>query len=621
MRYPKFKTFLLMFIILLSSSNLGITIETTVVLAGSPSSGDIPPPTGSGGDTGGGSAAGGLYLNYRIPLIFRYGPFGPSLISINSIQNDTYILFDFNSTQFPEMSTVINIGETLILDPSQIPELKNGSMIQAFTPLQITVYHNSETSLYDDTYSYSVLVMSMWGRIYQSPYDNMRAMIVAGYNNTEIDVNTPGEDIEYLDIPLIGETLEIDVSKDTIIEANGPIGVVFYSVSEIDGSFTYTGIPSYLWGTDYYVYYPQDTSLIPLLDGNIEFSVSAVGLGENIHSITNLYQDYLVDIPDNGSSLVPNSYLTPGEYYRNFQSIFTNFSLTVMYNYTYDGTVHKAAVGYVASDKMKWAELFYTNFQYSNIEEVKAVVLSDATPIVPILLIGQELYFDMDNYTELNTGNYFSYGGYEYLGFIGNGSFFSFLETAVPESSDWNSSANLLFPLNLYSYFDNTSTFFPSWYRFPNINVKEIVVSPSKPTEFRRLQLDVFVQNNGSIPSAPFWVTIYVNDSLKINTMLDGIDINESIPILYEEFQGFGLKVLNVSIFTDSQNQIFELAEFDNALEFFLEITRNWNIIYTGIAIAVIVIGVVSYFAARRIIKQRRKNRSRFDVILSEIEV
>ena len=60
--------------------------------------------------------------------MFRSGPYGPSLIAINSIQNDTLIIFEFNTTIFPNYTAVINVGETLILDPSEIPELKNGSL-------------------------------------------------------------------------------------------------------------------------------------------------------------------------------------------------------------------------------------------------------------------------------------------------------------------------------------------------------------------------------------------------------------------------------------------------------------------------------------------------------------
>ncbi|MHA1202286.1 MAG: hypothetical protein ACTSQ4_07175, partial [Candidatus Heimdallarchaeaceae archaeon] len=577
-------------------------------------------PDGSGGDTGGGGAAGGLYLNYRIPLMFRSGPYGPSLIAINSIENDTLIIFEFNNTRFPDYTAVINVGETLILDPSEIPELRNGSLIQAFTPLQITVFHQSNSPGFDDTYSYSPLVMQMWGRIYQSVYDNMRVIIVAGYNNTEIEVRTPGKESEYIDIPLIGQTTNITVSKGTIIEANGPIGVVFYSLSSTTGSFVYTGIPHFLWGTEYFIYSRPANDTIPLLEGDMELSVSAVGLGENIHAITNLNEDHLVDIPDNGSVIVLNSNLDTGEYYRNFASIATEFSLTVLYNYTYNGVAHKSAVGYISADNMKWAELFYTKFAYNN-SELKSVILTDATPVIPFFILGMFAYIDLGNYDELNKGDLFSYSGYEYLGVLGNGSIYSFVETSVPESTNWNSSTNILYPLNLFSKFSNTSVYFPTWYRFPNINVKEVLISPKIPTEFRRLQLDIFVQNNGSIPSAPFWVTIYVNDSLKINTKLDGIDINQSIPITYEEFQSFGLKILNVSIFTDSQNQIFELAEFDNSLQFFIEIKRNWNIIYTGVAIAVAVIGFVVYIVTKKIVKQRKKNKSRFDVILSDIEV
>jgi len=620
MKNIKIYTVFIIFLFLFSSSNLSILENTNIVIAGSSSSGDIPPPDGSGGDTGGGGAAGGLYLNYRIPLMFRSGPYGPSLIAINSIENDTLIIFEFNNTRFPDYTAVINVGETLILDPSEIPELRNGSLIQAFTPLQITVFHQSNSPGFDDTYSYSPLVMQMWGRIYQSVYDNMRVIIVAGYNNTEIEVRTPGKESEYIDIPLIGQTTNITVSKGTIIEANGPIGVVFYSLSSTTGSFVYTGIPHFLWGTEYFIYSRPVNDTIPLLEGDMELSVSAVGLGENIHAITNLNDDHLVDIPDNGSVLIPNSNLDPGEYYRNFASIATEFSLTVLYNYTYNGVAHKSAVGYISANNMKWAELFYTKFAYNN-SELKSVILTDATPVIPFFILGMVAYADLGNYDELNKGDLFSYSGYEYLGVLGNGSIYSFVETSVPESTNWNSSTNILYPLNLFSIFSNTSVYFPSWYRFPNINVKEVLISPKIPTEFRRLQLDIFVQNNGSIPSAPFWVTIYVNDSLKINTKLDGIDINQSIPITYEEFQSFGLKILNVSIFTDSQNQIFELAEFDNSLQFFIEIKRNWNIIYTGVAIAVAVIGFVVYIITKKIAKQRKRNKSRFDVILSDIEV
>jgi hypothetical protein len=612
----------IIFLFLFSSSRLSIIESTKFVIAGSSSSGDIPPPSDSGGDTGGGGAAGGLYFNYRIPLMFRSGPYGPSLIAINALQNDTLLIFDFNNTIFPDYTAVINIGETLILDPSEISELRNGSLIQAFTPLQITVSHQSNSPGFDDTYSYAPLAMQMWGRIYQSVYDNMRAIIVAGYNNTEIDIRTPGEETEYIDIPLIGQTADIEVSKDTIIEANGPIGVVFYSLSSTTGSFTFTGIPRFLWGTEYFVYSRPPTDTIPLLEGDMELSLSAVGLGENIDSLTNLNADHRLDIPDNGSILAPNSNLNLGEYYHHFESLATDFSMTALYNYVYNGTAHKSANGYISVDNMRYAELFHTRFAYNN-SELKAVILTDTTPVIPFFILGMDVYADIENYDELNKGDFFSYSGYEYLGIWGNGSIYSFVETSAPESTNWNSSTNILYPLNLFSEKYSTSTSFPSWYRFPNINVKEVKPKPYESTdfEFSRIQYDIFIQNNGSIPSAPFWVTVYVNDSLIINVKLDGLDINQSIPIIYEEFYNFGLKTLNVSIYTDSLNQIMELAEFDNKLEFMIHIVRNRNIIYTGIAIAVAVVGFVVFFITRKIVNQRKKNKSRFDVILSDIEV
>ena len=617
MKGVKFKLAVIMGLFLLNSFSLSISTNVNYVIAGSSSSGDIPPPGGE--DTSGGSSAGGLYLNYRIPLIFKSGPFAPTLIAITSMENST-IIFGFNSTQYSENVAQVIMGETLIIDPSLEPNLINGSLIQSFTPLQITVYHNTTSQSFDDSFAYSVLVMSMWGRKYQSPFDNQRAIIIAGFNQTEIDVKNPTEDTQYFDLPIVGQTLDIEVQSGSIINANGPIGVVFYSLSLNDGSYTYTGIPEYLWGTEYYISPPSLTDSIPLLEGETEIILTTQEEGEFIHSESNFNEDRLVDLPDNGTIQLPNNLLNPNEYFERTYSIYTNYSLSILYNYTYNSTPHLSAIQYVASDKMKWAELFFSRLDYSN-EKLKSIVLENESIILPLFLQNNTLWFDLDNSTTKNEGEYFNYMGYESLGFIGNDSFFVFMETFLPEAKIWNSSTNILYPLNLYSFFDNTSTFFPSWYRFPNINVKEVIPSPAKPTEFRRLQLDIMVQNNGSIPSAPFWVTVYVNDSLKIHRMLDGLDILEVIPITYEEFQGFGLKSLNVSIYTDSKNQIFELYEFDNSIEYYIKINRNWNIIYTSIAIAVIVIGFIGYRVIRRIRKNRRRSKTRFDVILSDIEV
>ncbi|MHA2357402.1 MAG: hypothetical protein ACXABK_01360 [Candidatus Heimdallarchaeaceae archaeon] len=604
-----------------SSFNLIITVSTEYTIAGSSSSGDIPPPTGGeGGDTGGGSAAGGLYLNYRIPLIFKSGPFGPTLIAITTFQNNTPIIFGFNSTEYEDNVAELNIGETLILDPRIEINLTNGSLIQTFTPIQIDVYHNQDSSSFDDTFSYSVLVMSMWGKRYQVPFDNLQAMVVAGFNQTEIDIQIPGEETQYIDLPFVGQTIDLELKKGSIIEANGPIGVVFYSVSTDDGSYAFTGIPSYLWGKEYFIYPAPSISGIPLLDGETIITLTTISEGELIFWETDLLNSDTVELSDNSTVDLPNQILLPSEQFKHVSSLYTNFSTNIMYNYTINNTSHKAAVSYIAPDKMKWAELFLTNPEFHN-QELKSIVAEDDSPILPLLVYNYELYVDISNFTTLNRGDFFNYNANTTYGFIGNGSFFSFLLTSPPETTGWNSSANMLYPLNLYSYFDNTSSFFPSWYRFPNINVKEVLVSPSNPTEFRRLELDIRIQNNGTIPSAPFYVTVYVNDTLKIHKSLDGLDINQSIPVIYEEFQGIGKKILNVSIFTDSLSQIFELYEFDNSLEFFVEITRNWNIIYISIAIGVAVIGFIVYRIVRRSISQSKKRRTRFDVILSEIEV
>lgn len=615
----KVKSFVIILLLAASSFNLIVTISTNYVYGGSSSSGDIPPPGGNGDDTSGGSSAGGLYLNYRIPLIFIDGPYGPTLISITTVQNNTYIIFDFESILFPDNSTYLNVGETLILDPTIEINLKNGSLIQAFTPLQIDVYNQPSESSNDVTYSYSVLVMSMWGKTHQAPFDNLRAIIVAGFNQTEIDIYTPGEETQYLEINEVGNTIVVELRKGSIIEANGPIGVVFFSLS-LEGSFAFTGIPEYLWGTEYFVHPTPSTSGISFLEDYTEIVLSTINLGENIHADTDFDNSFLVNLPNNGTVELPTHLLQAEEDFDHIYSLYTEFSLNIMFNYTINSTQHKAAISYIALDKMRWAELFLTTTDYQN-QKLESVVYENNAHILPLLIYDLQIYVDLGNYTIKNKGEFFDYYANTSYGFLGNGSYFSYLTTSPPEQGIWNSSVNILYPLNLYSYFDNTSTIFPSWYRFPNINVKEIIVSPTQPTELRRLQLDIIVQNNGSIPSAPFWVAVTVNDTIKIHKKLEGLDINETLPVVYEEFQGFGKKILNISVFTDSLSQIFELYEFDNSYEFFVEITRNWNIIYISVAIGVMIIGFVIYSISRRIIKKRKKSKTQFDVILSDIEV
>ena len=114
---------------------------------------------------------------------------------------------------------------------------------------------------------------------------------------------------------------------------------------------------------------------------------------------------------------------------------------------------------------------------------------------------------------------------------------------------------------------------------------------------------------------------MYVNNTLKINQQIESLGINETFPMFYEEFQSFGLKNWNISIFVDSGSQIYELYEFDNALQFFVSISRNWNVIFTGVAILVGIVVLALFFLGKRFRKRRRRRKTRFDVILSDIEV
>ena len=157
MKKTHFYLTIVLILIIFSTESLTFIENETMVIAGSSSSGDLPPPDGgSGGDTSGGGAAGGLYMNYRIPLVFKTGSYAPTFISITSFQDGLPIIFGYESVLFPNNSVILNVTEPLIINATAEPELTNGSLIQSYGPLQITVYHVAESEEKDDSFSYSV---------------------------------------------------------------------------------------------------------------------------------------------------------------------------------------------------------------------------------------------------------------------------------------------------------------------------------------------------------------------------------------------------------------------------------------------------------------------------------
>ncbi len=605
-------------IILVILSSVSVVITTSIkVTAGSSSSGDVPPPSGGNGDTSGGGAAGGMYFNYRIPLIFKEGEFGPSIVTITVVQNGTALFFNFISPKYGNQTTLFS-GEPLVLNPKNEPELTNGSLIQSTGPLQINVYHSSKSELYDDSYSYSVLVMSMWGRLYQSPFDNIKAKIMAGFNNTEIQINHPDSDIQEENLDTIGDSLDVTLFKGSIIEANGPIGVVLYNMSTTTGTFAFTSIPKYLWGTEYSLSsIPESQNIVGLTD-NSAYAISTINEMGTIF-FTDIYEEINTQTIAINETISLSASLDDN-YYEKAISTSANYSITLCYDYEINDTRHKSAFQFISPDNMKWAELYYTSVDQSH-NLLRSIFVSDNTTVIPFALYDNGTQIAFGDPVSGDIGTFITFGADIPFGLYAEGYLFSYIFSEAPERFNWNSTAHLLYPLNLYSYIDNTSTSFPSWYRFPDLNVRRMEIYPENPTELRNLKLDIIIQNNGTIPCAPFYTTVFINDTLRIHKKIDGLDINETFSIPYEQFQGFGIKTWNVSVYVDSRNQIFELAEFNNSYEMMVVISRNWNIIYIGIAVLVISLSISVFVIIKKAIKKRRESKNRYDMIFSEVEV
>jgi len=88
-------------------------------------------------------------------------------------------------------------------------------------------------------------------------------------------------------------------------------------LSLTEGSFTFTGIPHFLWGTQYYTHPPPDTSLIPLLEGDAEVTLSTINDGGFANYETNLGTADLIYLQDNSTATLTSDLIPPGEYFYN----------------------------------------------------------------------------------------------------------------------------------------------------------------------------------------------------------------------------------------------------------------------------------------------------------------
>ncbi|MCG3217824.1 MAG: hypothetical protein KAR35_02405, partial [Candidatus Heimdallarchaeota archaeon] len=252
---------------------------TYQVFAGSSSSSEGAPPSG-----GGGGGSGSRFYNYYPTLLFQSSTGKHSVIQMIAAFDQTVVFLNFTTiSPLLDSILVMSAGETITIDPNVELNLKNGTLFQANSPIQLVVVEVTVDLTEDNSFGCSFLPINMWGYYHVAPSDSL-ASVVSGANDTYFWHVRNGETINEYFNNNIGETNSFDVKKGDIIVSDRPIQVVFYHEPEVSNELHYAieGIPKYLWNTNYSLF---TTPLPPVTEAQ-EFSYLTIFTAEEPTVVT-----------------------------------------------------------------------------------------------------------------------------------------------------------------------------------------------------------------------------------------------------------------------------------------------------------------------------------------------
>jgi hypothetical protein len=598
----------ILFLMLFQLVPLGESTYTYQVIAGSSSSSEGASPSG-----GGGGGSGERYYNYYPTLLFRSSTGKHSVVQMIAAFDQTVVFLNFTTLSPGLDSTLImSAGETVTIDPDKELNLKNGTLFQANSPIQLVIVEVTVDLTEDNSFGCSFLPINMWGYYHVAPSDAL-ASIVSGANDTYFWHMKNGEIIKEYFSEDLGETDSFDVKKGDVIVSDRPIQVVFYHEPEPSNELNYAleGIPKYLWNRNYSLF---TTPLPPVTEAQ-EFSYLTIFTAEEPAIVTLSLESNLpvtIKIKAYSSANLPVIYEN-----QRITSVSSSkpINLVLFFSIQKGLSMHGSAVSLLPLESMKAAELFMSPGNPSIID-TRTVIFHDNTSLMKYYPIGGQFVQAYKTPILKSKGEKLLFSdSLPYLVFTNKSVFFYSSYPSINTNYTSPSIAFVLYPLNSYSYFSNETTP-PSWYRFPNLALAQIKQSPDKIEELSNFRLEILIINNGTIPSSNFRASVSYNQTTEAAIDIIYLDVNETIIFTFDQFRWIGTKQFELEIAVDTADSVSETSEADNKITYFIIVNKNYRFRGALIAVAGLIVIIISKRYISRIQNTRSRNHIHYDVIV-----
>lgn len=585
-----------------------ILLIITVTYSSGSSSGDdgaVPPPVGGGGGGGGGSPE---FYDYFVPLVFNSShEKGYSEVSIWVIQDSSI------QTSFAMDKSGTNSIQTgseplkLTFNPTDNLGLTNGSLIRSSSPLLVLGHRSSQDYSEDYSFGYSVLSSRMRGFEFNAPFTGYMSVVTQNLDAV-LKVESISEGVVYsYTVDPLTLTQSFYVEEGAYINTTSPLNGAFITFDP--GAAATMAVPKFMKGDDYVF----DASLYANREGEIDRSYISI-MPDEPTELDFIYKDGSVE----RHIIFDNSKFNLNPDLRGINSSRGEIDVSFHLYFDYAGIGRYSTVQLFSAKEMRAGELFVSPEGFTS----HYGTIQNTTGISTI---------EFDNSDPLNAGFYYSsryqfnQSRYDVLSYngdsdgnivIANDSMFGIITSPGKVGNPMSPSiAFLNIPLNAQTS-KNITGLEATWYRFANLAVYPVEVIPGPLEEFTGQTIRIEIVSNGSLPSSGFSLEIQIDDEELFVDELDFLQANTSLIYEFKRFFDFGKTELNISVKVDVDNEVNEINEDDNKVDFDFNVDSNIRLRFTGILIIMIVLGVIIYRIRRWIKRQNKMQRAHIDLII-----
>lgn len=568
----------------------------------SSSEGDPNPPSGGGG---GGSSP--QFFDYYIPLIFNNShKAGESSVIVWIVQQSIIIgSFGLDPSGINQMR--VDIPQKLVFKPSTSPGLTNGSLIRLTAPAQVVGARESQDIFTDDSFSYSILPARMMGFEFFSPFDGFIA-VFTNTQYTKVNLVTSSGEVR-TNTMIIPGSKSFSVQAGEYINTSQPVIAAFYT-SSITGTAAAMAVPQYLKGDEYIV----NPKLITPTRYEITQTIA--------HVLPTVPTELTITYSNLSTSTVnifgPTDILISSDI-RGITAKRSDMTISLATRTYYAGTARLSTVQLIAAPEMRAGELFLVPNEFSS----HIAVINQQTNISTIAYY-EGAYVLKSRYVPIRDK-------YDILSInektsitllLANHSLF--IIAASPGNIGNPMSPSMAFlslPLNTQTIYRNVTGAAATWYRFRNLAVQKIELLPTEPEDFTGETIRVTFISNGSLPASAFAVSIIIDGKEMLNTKYDFLQVNKTLVFEFRLFLKYKTSQISVSAAIDTESQVSESNEDDNAFAEVYTVTQNMRIRVSMVLLVLIVIAYTVRKLLRRWKAARNINKARFDAILTVSEI